>query len=440
MWNCGSKAAFLILIWGQSLACGATWRPSTVLLPNDHIGFATRSFGSAVATDGHSVIVGAEGDNDAGQAAGAAYIFERDSQGSWAQAAKLFADDAFGNSNFGRSVAIEGNTAVVTAHFDGNHGAAYVFEKQATGNWLQAAKLVAGNAPGSGELFGNNVALHGNMLVVSSTDIDIDWSVFPTKTIRNTGAAYVFERSENLQWEPVSRLTSPTAASADLFARQISTDGNSIAISAIDPGEEFSNTPDMGMGYIYRRNSSGDWSLNSTIGPIPITSTATGVNPIAVDGDRIVVGGTGTPIPGWMIAEIAFYNKTDSGWQHDSFLQSSLDNVLGFPSSFVDLSGNVGIATTPWGPNFHPGGLTGGGVSIFEFSDEHGWTEAAGFPIEPGSQWGEVAISSEIAVAARVYDGGVYVFETVPEPSTVVIAASLVAMIGGTREYRRRTA
>ena len=69
-------------------------------------------------------------------------------QPAWAarQAAKLLPEDAATNDQFGISVAISGNTAVVGKPYDDangdNSGSAYIFTRDANGDWSQTAKLL----------------------------------------------------------------------------------------------------------------------------------------------------------------------------------------------------------------------------------------------------------------------------------------------------------
>jgi len=90
-------------------------------------------FGHSVSISGDNAIVGALGDDNAGSRSGSAYIFVKP-VGGWAdstQTAKITASDAAADDEFGRSVSISGDTAVVGAHFDDDagekSGSAYVF-------------------------------------------------------------------------------------------------------------------------------------------------------------------------------------------------------------------------------------------------------------------------------------------------------------------------
>ena len=86
--------------------------------------------------------MGARFDDDNGIDAGSAYVFKRTGT-SWAQEAKLLPSDGASDDNFGFSVSISGDYAVVGAHFDDDRGfdsgSAYVFKRSGT-SWAQEAK------------------------------------------------------------------------------------------------------------------------------------------------------------------------------------------------------------------------------------------------------------------------------------------------------------
>lgn len=105
------------------------------------------AFGFAVDVEGDIAIVGAAEDSEQHTQSGAVYIFERDASGAWIEMARLFADDPGPCEHFGSSVALDGNTLVI-----GQRGVActeedvptpssvYVFTRNASG-WVQSAKL-----------------------------------------------------------------------------------------------------------------------------------------------------------------------------------------------------------------------------------------------------------------------------------------------------------
>jgi hypothetical protein len=104
------------------------WVAEDVLTPTD--GEALDNFGGAVALDGDLAVVGARGEDETGNRAGAAYAFGNNA-GTWGQIIKLTASDAAEDDFFGVSVGASDGRAAVGAPFndtDGmNAGAAYAF-------------------------------------------------------------------------------------------------------------------------------------------------------------------------------------------------------------------------------------------------------------------------------------------------------------------------
>ena len=77
-------------------------------------GEASDAFGLAVAVDGAYALIGATGDDDNGEAAGAAYVFQRTGE-TWQEQAKLTPSDAASGDGFGFSVALSGDYARIRA-------------------------------------------------------------------------------------------------------------------------------------------------------------------------------------------------------------------------------------------------------------------------------------------------------------------------------------
>jgi len=87
-------------------------------------------FGISVSISGDYALVGASKDDDNGSDSGSAYIFKR-SGTSWAEEAKLTASDGVSGDEFGYSVSISGDYAIVGAFRDDDNGlssgSAYIF-------------------------------------------------------------------------------------------------------------------------------------------------------------------------------------------------------------------------------------------------------------------------------------------------------------------------
>ena len=139
----------------------------------------------SVSIDGDTVVVGANGEDTGGATAGAAYVFTR-SGTTWTQQQKIQASDAQANTNFGYSVAIDGDTVIIGAQLEDtggiNAGAAYIFTRSGT-TWTQQAKIISSDLQ-AGDEFGISVSISGDTIVVGAWFEDTGGS--------NAGAAYIF--------------------------------------------------------------------------------------------------------------------------------------------------------------------------------------------------------------------------------------------------------
>ena len=146
---------------------GSTWTQQQKLTAPDGVAFA--EFGRSVAISGETAIVGAWKDNDGVTAGpGSAYVFVRNGT-SWTPEQKLVASDGEPYDHFGVAVAIDGETAIVGANFDGpllNQGSAYIFVRDGT-TWTQQQKLAADDAA-EHDRFGLGVAMSGETVIIGA--------------------------------------------------------------------------------------------------------------------------------------------------------------------------------------------------------------------------------------------------------------------------------
>jgi hypothetical protein len=172
----------------------------------EHFGISVALSGDgatlAVGGDDDSLATGIDGDphDSSSSYVGAVHVFVRDASGQWSQQAYIKASNADGQDEFGHSVALDadGSMLVVGAINEdssaagiggdqadqslGYSGAAYVFVRDAAGQWSQRAYVKASN-PGRGDHFGRSVALSddGQTLAVGAESED-----------EGAGAVYLF--------------------------------------------------------------------------------------------------------------------------------------------------------------------------------------------------------------------------------------------------------
>lgn len=163
-----------------------TGRQIAELLPDD--GMADDQFGYSVAISGSTVVVGAPHDGDNGTFSGSAYLFDAN---TGRQIAKLLPRDGARHEEFGTSVAIDGEIAIVGTPFDGdngvNSGSVYVFD---TGTGRQIAKLLS-NDGGQGDLFGLSIEISGTTAIVGAFGNQDHGESY--------GAAYLFDATTGRQ-------------------------------------------------------------------------------------------------------------------------------------------------------------------------------------------------------------------------------------------------
>jgi len=198
-------------------------------------------FGRSVSISGDVAVIGAPWTDEWGPSSGSAYVFRRDDNGTpsdpsddfWVEQAKLIASDAAEGDQFGYSVSISGDVAVIGAHLDddGGHdsGSAYVFEKP-PGGWedmTETAKLTAPDAPPN-EYFGYSVSISGDVAVIGAF------------YHAGAGAAYVFRRDDDGtpsdpsddSWVKEAILSASDAAEGDWFGYSVSISGDVAVIGA----------------------------------------------------------------------------------------------------------------------------------------------------------------------------------------------------------------
>lgn len=340
------------------------WEQAARLVP----GQLPSDAGSAVALDGDRVILGAPSDGDAG----AAYVFERNDDGTWSQTARLEPDPAAADAMaFGTTVALEGNLAVIGDSEDPGMGASqggafYVFE-ETNGAWTQThlvtppadrthddsefAKSMAlegdtlfvgaqgqntavgedtgavfvytvtassvaleqvftADDAGTNDFFGNDVAISGSTALVSALIHDVDGQT-------SAGAVYVFERLGDGTWVQGEKLTAPTPTAREQFGETVSLDQGTGLVTSLDAA------------YVFEDD--GGWShaqtlLDENVSSIHFHSPQDG----AIDGDRIVLGTQSLytePLTG-----IVVFEKDGDTWTRTAGIQSEarfLDDLRG---------------------------------------------------------------------------------------------------------------
>lgn len=271
----------------------AVWSPTGVA-DKDH-------FGTAVAIDGQRMAVGATGVDKPKDGAGAVYLYER-SGTEWQQAAALQLGNDIGvQTQLGAAVALEGDWlaagapgvyagegAVFLYGRDGNEwqqehrflppgsqdftglgsnldmdngrliagvpgfdgdakdsGMVLLYELTDGDEWVASGQLQP-DAPGEGERFGSDVALHGNLALVGAHGVS---------------AAYLFEQRDD-QWVQVARFSEAVGELRGNFGDSVALAGNTLLIGA--PFADTEKGERQGAAFLYTREGD-DWALQATL-------------------------------------------------------------------------------------------------------------------------------------------------------------------------------
>ena len=206
------------------------------------------SFGESIAVseDLTVLVVGAPFDDENGENAGAAYIFELVT-GVYTQTAKLRANDAKAGDRFGSSVAISQGTVAIGTEYSAGFGAVYIFEADG-GAWVDKGKLTADDATDN-DRFGSSISISGDILAVGAFLEDGDGV-----NGVDSGSVYVFEKSGT--WVQTAHLIASDGITEDQFGYSVVVLGTMIAIGA--PGFNDDSVDDTGSAYLFEK-SDGNW-------------------------------------------------------------------------------------------------------------------------------------------------------------------------------------
>ncbi len=256
---------------------------------------AEDNFGLSIAISGDVAVVGAWQDDDNGADSGAAYIFERNAGApdGWGQTAKLVADDGEAGDAFGYRVAVSGDVVIVGAYLEDSDGSdagsAYIFERDQVDPalWVQKKKLVGADTA-TGDLFGGAVSISGDVVVVGAQANQYGF------TDRGEGAAYIFERDQDAPgaWGQVVKLIADDGQGGDLFGCSVSINGDVVVVGARN---DDAKGPDSGSAYVFERDegSPGAWGQAAKCTASDGAADDYFGHSVAVNNDLIIVGAYG---------------------------------------------------------------------------------------------------------------------------------------------------
>ncbi|MBT7144865.1 MAG: hypothetical protein HN894_16195, partial [Bacteroidetes bacterium] len=339
---------------------GETWTETEKIVASDRA--ASDNFGRSVSISGDFAIVGAcyEDEDASGgntmSTAGSAYIFKTSDGGeTWTETEKIVASDRAAYDYFGQSVSISGDYAIVGANEEdedatgGNYqskaGSAYIFKTSDGGaTWTETEKIVASDRAAN-DNFGYSVAISGDYAIVGAFAEDEDAT--GGNTMSSSGSAYIFKTSDGgATWTETEKIVASDRATSDNFGRSVSISGAYAIVSAYVEDEDVAggNTMDgAGSAYIFKISSSGEtWTETRKIVASDRAANDNFGRSVSISGDNAIVG--------------AYYEDEDAAGANTMSDAGSVYIFGGVPATCPEPSSHIA-------------------TNCFASSAELGWTE-----------------------------------------------------------------
>lgn len=238
-------------------------------------------------TDGKWAVVGApDATVNFSSGAGEVMIYELDTCGVWTHIQTIHANDPAARARFGLSVAISDSTILVGAY---EREAAYIFQRNGNGTWSQTQKLSASDGE-QDDKFGWALDLDGDYAVISSKYDDHGNGA---SFIEKGGSIYIFRKGSNGIWSEEQKLTPPDNQSLDYFGYAVSLEDSTVLAGSIfhklDTAGQ-NSILDAGAGYIFSKKSSGTWTFDQKLVSVHRTSGDQMGRTLALASGKAVLG------------------------------------------------------------------------------------------------------------------------------------------------------
>jgi len=340
---------------------GTLWSEQQKLLASD--GAELDNFGKSVSVSADTAVIGADWDDTAaGLDAGSAYVFVR-SGTAWTEQQHLLASDGKPSDHFGISSSVSADTTVVGAYAGDtpggtDAGSAYVFVRSGT-TWSEQQKLLASDGAAS-DHFGISTSISGDTIVAGarrddSPDVD-------------AGSAYVFVRSGST-WTEQQKLVASDAGPGDLFGYSVSVSGDTVVVGA------YGDSPPVSAGSAYVLVRSGtSWTEQQKLLPVDTEALDYFGSSVSVSGDTVVVGAPrdDAGINGKDRGSAYVFVRSGSTWMEQQKLLASDGAASDSFGTSVSISGDTIVVGADWDST--PAGDYAGSAYVFVRSGTT-WTE-----------------------------------------------------------------
>ncbi len=384
--------------------------------------------GRQVATSSGRIVAGAPyTDTAAGTDAGVAFAFVK-AGGTWVEETRFESPGATPGAQFGRAVALSGDTALMGAPLADGPGSAYTFVRS-NGVWSPSQPLVSPESA-AGESFGFAVALEGDVAVVGAPWAGAGGSA--------SGGAYLFRRSGGV-FSPAPKIVASNGNAGDYFGLAVAISEDAFVVGA--PFKE--GVAGEAVGAAYAFDDGGSTFVEHPLVPDHGTEGSHLGLAVAVEGDTAVAGAPGASTPAGPLAGYAYvFVRSGASWTEQQRLQAPDATARDFFGGEVALSGDTLVVGAPWAES----GIYPNAGVVYVFVREGGaWTFQQKLEPERPSDLGfygsSLAVSgdtivvgdSNATVQGTAYQGRAHVY--VRSGNAWSLQQTLVASDGGEGEY-----
>ena len=259
-------------------------------------------FGAPLAINGDTAMIGTYCDNSSGNNKATLYVFSKNDQ-TWSQVQKLEpAGVSAGDCFAGRSIAIDGETAIISASYSDdngtNSGSAYVFTKT-NGVWMQTQKLIPTDVAAY-DYFSHSLTIDGNIAVITS--------IFDDDNGERSGSAYIFTKINGI-WTQTQKLIPHDGAVDDRFGSKSYISGDSLVITGANYGSI----------YIFT-NKNGFWSQEQKLTPNNVTPDDRFGISLSIDSNVIMVGADSSDLNGINSGSVYVFTQENDFWSQSQEL------------------------------------------------------------------------------------------------------------------------
>jgi hypothetical protein len=284
-------------------------------------GASSDELGRSVCVRGDVAIAGATLDSETNPNQGSAYVFRFDGV-NWVEEQKLIAPDGMTDDNFGKSVAIEGDFAVVGAPLTDdngtNSGSVYFYKFDGT-TWNFEQKIFP-NIPALGDEFGLAVSLDNGKLLIGAPKED-------GSVTNNRGAAYFFSYNGSI-WVEDQKVFYGFSSNDDFFGYSVDLDDDRAVVSAYLDDDNGVNS---GSAFVYDFDGSTWIETQKLIASNGATGDAFGFS-VSVEDDKIACGAYANSTKGLGTGAVYIFELAGT-WTEDTILYASdfnLDDWFGY--------------------------------------------------------------------------------------------------------------